>query len=147
MRRFPADMPLRVLRVLLAMWLIVAPFLLGFGGTFAQRQDTVSGLLLLPMAILGLLVPGTRVVFLVVGAWLLLSPSFSYEYMFTPVAVWHDRILGLLCLTVGLFPLRREGASDEVFAPSTTDERIVAQPGEKIGWSYLYRRPVSFRSR
>lgn len=147
MRRFPADMPLRVFRVLLAMWLIVAPFLLGFGSTFAQRQDSVAGLLLLPVALLGLLVPGTRVAFLMVGAWLVVSPSFSYEYAPGSVALWHDRILGLLCLSVGLFPLWRESTSEEVIVTEGAGERIAAAPGEKIGWSYRYRRPVSFRTR
>src|SRR5205085_1864100 len=118
------------------------PFLLGFGGTFAQRQDTVAGLLLLPMAILGLLVPGTRIAFLAIGFWLVLSPSFSYEYSGMHVAMWHDRIAGLLAISIGLFPLRRESASSEVLVTTAAPEPA---PGERVGWSYRFRRPVTFR--
>ena len=120
-RRYPRDLPLRVARVLLACWLIIGPFLLGFGGTFAQRQDTVAGILLLVSGIIGLFVPGMRVSLLLVGGWLILSPRLSYEYYFQPVAYWHDSIIGLLCLFLGLLPIwsgdlgvvRKDAAQEE----------------------------------
>lgn len=144
MRRHPLDFPLRGFRVLVAMWLIVAPFLLGFADeTFVQRQDTVAGLLLLASALLGLLVPGTRVMFLVVGAWLMLSPSYSYEYAAGSLPFWHDRIVGLLCLFIGALPLR------ETLEVTEAPQPAVARTGEErartwSGWSYLHRRPVTF---
>ena len=104
----PRDLPLRIARVVLAMWLLVGPFLLGFGGTFPQRQDAIAGLLLLVPAALGLIVPGLRIALVMVGAWLIASPRMSFEYTFVPVAYWHDTLVGLACLFLGLFPIWRE---------------------------------------
>lgn len=104
-RKYPSDLPVRVARLLLACWLIVAPFLLGFGGTFPQRQDTVAGIVLLVSGVIGLFVPGMRISFLLVGGWLVFSPRVSFEYAFVPIAYWHDSILGLACLFLGLIPL------------------------------------------
>lgn len=104
----PRDLPLRVARLLLALWLIVGPFLLGFGGTFPQRQDAVAGVLLLGPAALGLFVPGLRIALILVGAWLIASPRMSFEYSFVPVAYWHDTLVGLACLFLGLLPIWRE---------------------------------------
>jgi hypothetical protein len=110
----PRDLPLRIARVLLAMWLIVGPFLLGFGGTFPQRQDTVAGLVLLGLTALGLFVPGTRVALILAGAWLIASPRMSFEYSFVPIAYWHDSIAGLACFFLGLLPLWRSKPESDV---------------------------------
>ena len=144
MRRHPLDYPLRGFRVLVAMWLIVAPFLLGFAdNTFVQRQDAVAGLLLLVSALVGLLVPGTRVMFLVVGAWLMMSPSFSYAYAAGSLPFWHDRIVGLLCLFVGVLPLRE---TMDVTGSRREPARVPADGRGRrwTGWSYVHRRPVTF---
>lgn len=104
----PRDLPLRFVRLFLAIWLLVGPYLLGFGGTFPQRQDAVAGLSLLGLMALGLFVPGMRVALIVVGGWLIASPRASFEYTFLPVAYWHDSVVGLALLVLGLLPVWRE---------------------------------------
>lgn len=95
---------LRLARLLLACWWVICPFVLGYGGTFVQKQDVVAGLLMLPILLFGLAVGGGRSLLFVVGAWMLLSPSLSGMYFEQHTAFWNDRITGLLAMFLSLGP-------------------------------------------
>lgn len=144
MRTLPADFPLRVVRLLLAVWLIVSPFLLGYGWTFAQRQDTVAGILLLPLLVLGLVVPGMRVALLVVGPWLIFSPYFSGWYApEMDAAIWNARITGLLATILGLVAIPDRPLVMDPQAPEDGDRRFEVAP--RPGWTGLWRRRLPAR--
>lgn len=144
MQRLPADTPLRVVRLLLAIWLIVSPFLLGYAWTFAQRQDTVAGLLLLPLLLLGLVVPGMRVALLVVGPWLMFAPYFSGWYTDDmQAAVWNARITGLLATMLGLLAIPEREPLAEPEHAAGEEHRFGLAP--RPGWTGLWRRRLPAR--
>ena len=130
---------LRVAWLLLSLWLMVGPFLLGFGGTWPQRQDLVAGLMLLPLALLGFAVQGpVRVWLLATGVWLLLAPDVSGEYFHTGAAMWHDRIVGLAALFLGLIPMHYEGEAHAELAEDHR-HRFGLAPRHR-GWTALWQR-------
>ena len=144
MHRLPADTPLRIVRLLLAIWLLVSPFLLGYAWTFPQREHTLAGLLLLPVLALGLVVPGMRVALLIVGPWLMFSPYFSGWYGDSDAAIWNARIAGLLATMLGLLaiPEREHVVEPE---PRTAGEERRFGLAPRPGWTGLWRRRLPAR--
>lgn len=134
----PLDLVLRAVRLLLALWLVVGPFLLGFGWTFPQKQDAVIGLALLPLMAIGLLAPGMRIAMIVAGAWLVASPSLSGWYLFSDPAIWHDRIAGLACLFLGFLPLPAESPAAETTRSTGPAHEYGFR--DRLGWSVFRRR-------
>ncbi len=94
----------RALRLLLAVWWIFAPAILGYLGTFPGRQSIVLGVLLLPILVLGLFVQEMRWFLLAGSLWLIGSALFSGMY-FEAERVWiHDLVTGGIGVALGLIP-------------------------------------------
>jgi hypothetical protein len=126
-RRAEADLALRSVRVVLAVWLVFAPVILGYFGTFPAKQDILIGLVTLPLLALGIALNGMRVVLILAGAWLVFSPIFSGMYFGLHAAALNDTIVGVVALGLGIFPLRRMETFDRPIVLSG----LVARPR---GW-------------
>lgn len=126
-RRAEADLALRSVRVLLALWLVFSPVILGYYGTFPAKQDILIGLVTLPLLAIGIALNGMRVVLLLAGVWLVFSPILSGMYFGLHGAAINDTVAGLIALALGIFPLRRMETFDRPIVLSG----LVARPR---GW-------------
>ena len=85
--------------LVLGLWLIIAPFLLGYSGLSGPLwNDIISGVLIAALAILRLGKPATSEwaswTNMVIGIWLILGPWVIAGY--TTDAAWNDVIVGIL---------------------------------------------------
>lgn len=110
------NLVLPALRLLLAFWLLFGPLVLGYWGTFAQRQNTVMALIAIPTLALGFAIKGMRVALLGMAMWLLASPWWSGWYDLWPQAIANDVITGAVALLLGIFPLWRVEEAEVVEA-------------------------------
>ncbi|MFA5925889.1 MAG: SPW repeat protein [Parcubacteria group bacterium] len=88
--------------VLTGIWLILAPFILGFSGTILSRSDVVAGIAIIVISIVRIGMPedGTWIDWLsaLLGIWVLLTPfMFQVPEM---AGFWNNFIFGLA--TIGL---------------------------------------------
>jgi hypothetical protein len=88
------------LMLLFGAWLVVSPFVLGYGGTeagMAMWNSVIIGLALVVFSIAVLIKPHIweEWVSLILGAWLIISPFVLGFSDITP-ALWNTVIMGLL---------------------------------------------------
>jgi hypothetical protein len=91
--------------IFLGLWLIVAPFLLGYSDTAAPLwNDIILGVaiaLLAAIRVFGALkTPSVSWTNVVLGAWLVVAP-FILGYSGLTGALWNDILIGLLVIILG----------------------------------------------
>lgn len=82
-------------------WLIVAPFVLGYAGVSAAvRNDVSLGIIVFILALIGTFstdIRWTRIINVIAGVWLLFAPLIG-GYATTTAATLNDVILGILVI-------------------------------------------------
>ena len=82
-------------------WLVIAPFVLGYAGLAAAlREDVAMGLVVIIFAIIGASIAAerwSRIVNLFAGIWILIAP-FALHYVAATSALANDIILGALVI-------------------------------------------------
>lgn len=94
--------------LLLSVWLIVAPLILGFDSPQARANTVTVGLCLFVFVLVADSIPAFRFVDTALGLWLAVSPfllGYSGELRSTVNGV----IVGLLVAALSLLPARRAG--------------------------------------
>lgn len=96
------------LNILAAIWLIIAPYVLGYFNATARTNDLWLGIIVGILAVIRLVAHAAWAGWLnvVAGIWLIIAP-FVLRYPGT-TAVWNDVILGIL---VAAFALWSSGAA------------------------------------
>jgi hypothetical protein len=102
------------INALAGIWLILAPFILGYGSGNPYWNDIVFGAIVLAVALVRLAAPALAVISwlnVVIGAWLFAS---AFWLDTTATASWNDAILGIVVCVLGLIaaltPRHREAA-------------------------------------
>lgn len=88
------------LNILLGIWLIIAPFLLGYAHIeAAQTNDVIVGVIVAVIAAIrtfgAFAQPGWSWVNVLLGVWLIIAP-FVLGYSASTTPLWNDIILGVL---------------------------------------------------
>jgi len=109
-----------VLNILCGIWLIIAPFVLGYQDLNAALWNSIiCGAAVLILAAARVSSPATTVglswLNLLLGIWLIISPFFLYAAAATPI--WNCVILGIL---VGCFALWSAVATPGIGTPAGT---------------------------
>lgn len=109
--------------VVLGLWLIAAPFVLGYVGvTTAMYEAIVLGIVIAALALwraTGAETPAMASVSWLVaagGLWVLVAP-FVLGYTATTVAVWNDVIVGLAVLVLGVWRALSHGRGEMPHGP------------------------------
>lgn len=92
-------------------WLIIAPFILGYGVMTAIRNDILIGAIVLIFGLVGISseeVRWTRIINLLAGIWLFFSP-FILNYSYLTSALWNDLVLGILVIAFSAWSLSAIG--------------------------------------
>lgn len=126
-------------RLVLAFWLVIGPFVLGYGDTPAQRFESTLGLLTFPLMVLGIVIPGVRVVLILVGAVLIGAPFWSGLYFQVEAGQFNAVIVGVLAVVLGIVPLRRTS----LFRPEEPQVEAHAPPPRVRRVSWRRRRTGS----
>ncbi len=106
------------LNIILGIWLIISPFILGFAGNSpAQWNNIVVGILVALVALSGL-----SWINALLGIWLIISP-FALGFSMNSAALWNNVIIGVL---VGLLALVAAGARTPATTSDATD--VTRQP-------------------
>jgi len=99
------------LNILAGIWLIIAPFVLGYSNVVqAQWNDIVLGAVIAALAALGALIKSTVIwtswIIVALGFWLIVAP-FILSY---PLAIsrWNDIVLGLVVIVIGTWSATAE---------------------------------------
>jgi hypothetical protein len=104
------------LNALAGIWLILAPFILGYSGNVIWN-DIVFGAIVLAVALARLAAPALAAISwlnVVIGAWLFAS---AFWLDATATASWNDAILGVIVFVLGItaaLPARRGAAAPPV---------------------------------
>jgi hypothetical protein len=106
------------LNALLGLWLIVAPFALGYLEPAARWNDILVGIVIASLAALRAFgrpaAPAWSWTNVALGVWLLIAP-FLLSYN-TSAALWNDVVVGLIVVVLGWWSAR---ASRPAAAPRT----------------------------
>ena len=94
--------------LLLSVWLIVAPLILGFDSPHARANTVTVGLCLFLFVLVADSIPAFRFVDTALGLWLLASP-FLLGYSDEIVPTAHNIAAGLVVAALSLMPARRAG--------------------------------------
>jgi hypothetical protein len=101
-----ADRTLNSINIIAGIYLIVAPFILGYGSlTRAVTNDVVVGILVVILGAISLVAmrsSAPRWLNAVLGAWLILS-AFILGYSGTSQALWNDIIVGVVVLVLSIW--------------------------------------------
>jgi SPW repeat len=105
------------INALAGIWLIIAPFVLGYSGN-VYWNDIVFGAIVLAVALVRMAAPALAVISwinVVIGAWLFASAFWLDK---TATASWNDVILGIIVFVLGVIaafaPRRRAAAPPAV---------------------------------
>ncbi|OGI26700.1 MAG: hypothetical protein A2359_03420 [Candidatus Moranbacteria bacterium RIFOXYB1_FULL_43_19] len=89
--------------VLAGMWLIVAPFILGFSGTLLSLNDVITGVIiaLVSLIAIGLSEEGKWLngINVLLGAWIFVTPFFMMSI--GNAGMWNNLIIGIITVTLG----------------------------------------------
>lgn len=94
--------------LLLSVWLVVAPLVLGFVSPQARANTVSVGLCLFLFVLVADSIPAFRFVDTALGLWLAVSP-FLLGYNGEPRATVNGVVIGLLVAALSLLPARRAG--------------------------------------
>lgn len=88
--------------IVAGLWLILAPFILGFSGTAAATNDIILGVVIALIALYRVVYPSNMPtiswVNVVLGAWLVIS-AFVFPGV-TAVITWNNLLLGALVIVM-----------------------------------------------
>lgn len=91
--------------VVAGLWLVIAPFVLGYADPAARTSDFWSGLAVIAIALISTRISGIRWINAGLGAWVVAAPwILSYE---TTRAVVNDVVVGLLIIALAVVPTFR----------------------------------------
>ena len=91
---------LRVIAAMAGLWLMAAPWVLGYSGVW-RTNDSIAGTLAVSAAIIAMseVTRAARWINVAIGAWLLLAPLILG---FGTAPLWHRMLAGLLLLSTAL---------------------------------------------
>lgn len=93
------------LNIIAAIWLVLSPFILGFGGTALATNAIVVGIVVGVLALIRVFSPLSTGwlswINAIAGLWLIIAP-FSIGYLGL-AALWNSLILGLIVLVLSLW--------------------------------------------
>jgi hypothetical protein len=93
------------INVILGVWLIVSPFLLGFSGTTLSRSNVVFGIIIAALSLLEVSMPSDSAwagwLNAIFGVWILISP-FVLGFA-TMGALWNGIILGIVVAVLAIW--------------------------------------------
>lgn len=99
-------MQYRWLILVLGIWLVLAPSVLGYASPTARVNDVAVGIAVAVVAVASVALPALRFLHSALGAWLLLAP-WLLAYGHDVHATVNDLMLGLLVLGLSMMPARR----------------------------------------
>ena len=89
--------------VIAGIWLIVAPFILGFSGTFLSLNDVVTGIIiaLVSLIAIGVSEEGKWLnwINMLLGAWIFITPFFLMSV--GNAGMWNNLIIGIITVALG----------------------------------------------
>jgi hypothetical protein len=87
--------------ILLGIWAIISPFILGFHSSSAVWSNVVAGIIVGILALLrwGMHRPGWSWLNLILGIWLVISP---FVLFLSAAAMWNNVILGIIVAAFAL---------------------------------------------
>jgi len=87
--------------ILLGIWVIISPFILGFHSSSAVWSNVVAGVLVGILALLrwSMHQPGWSWLNLILGIWLVISP---FVLFLSGAAMWNNAILGIIVAALAL---------------------------------------------
>jgi hypothetical protein len=87
--------------ILLCIWVIISPFILGFHSSSAVWSNVVAGVLVGILALLrwSMHQPGWSWLNLILGIWLVISP---FVLFISGAAMWNNVILGIIVAALAL---------------------------------------------
>lgn len=87
--------------ILLGIWVIISPFILGFHSSSAVWSNAVAGVLVGVLALLrwSMHQPGWSWLNLILGVWLVISP---FVLFLSGAAMWNNVILGIIVAALAL---------------------------------------------
>ena len=89
--------------VIAGMWLIIAPFVLGFSGTFLSLNDVVMGIIIafVSLIAIGVSEEGKWLnwINVLLGAWIFITPFFLMSV--GNAGMWNNLIIGIITVTLG----------------------------------------------
>jgi hypothetical protein len=94
--------------MLLCVWLVVSPFILGFGTPEARANTVTVGLCLFIFVLVADSIPAFRFVDTALGLWLVASP-FLLGYGDEMAPTVNSILVGLLVAALSLLPSKRPG--------------------------------------
>jgi len=97
----------RWINVVLGIWLLIAPAVLGYVDAYAVNNDRLLGILIAAAAIVALWVPKVRYVNVILGVWLVIAPFVLGYYGERSVA--NDIIVGIGVVVFAFIPSRPIG--------------------------------------
>ncbi|MGZ3456955.1 MAG: SPW repeat domain-containing protein [Archangium sp.] len=96
----------RLSNIVLGIWLVFAPLVLGYGARAARSNDIIVGLFLTMFALTAIGESRTRYLNAVLSLWLILAPFFL-GYGSEGAPVLNDILVGVAALCLSLVPLHR----------------------------------------
>lgn len=112
------------LDILVGIWLILAPFLLGYSGNnTALWNDVILGIAVVIFSATQTAGASRRIswpswVNILAGIWLVLAP-FALGYSFLTVALWNDIISGIIIIALAAFAAFSSSPTDRMY-----DDRV-----------------------
>lgn len=104
--------------IVLGVWLVIAPWVLGYASAAAKTNDVWTGLAVIAIALVAMFTGGdVRFVNTGLGAWLIAAP-FILHYVHEPAPLYNDIFVGIGVIGFSLvhsiprrreFPIAREG--------------------------------------
>ncbi|MCY1080070.1 SPW repeat protein [Archangium lansingense] len=94
--------------LLLSVWLIIGPLILGFDSPHARANTVTVGLCLFLFVLVADSIPAFRFVDTALGLWLLASP-FALGYSDEIVPTAHNIAVGIVVAALSLLPAKRAG--------------------------------------
>lgn len=91
--------------VLAGIWLIVAPFILGFSGTTLSMNDVITGIIIAIVSLIAIGMPEEAArlnwVSAVLGLWIFFTPFFLTSI--GNAGLWNNLIIGIITVALGVW--------------------------------------------
>lgn len=91
--------------VIAGMWLVISPFLLGYGGTLLGMSDIIAGIVISFLSLVAIGLPEEsrwmNWVSAILGVWIFITPLFIAS--FGNAGLWNNLIVGVMTITLGVW--------------------------------------------
>ncbi|MDD5489129.1 MAG: SPW repeat protein [Candidatus Moranbacteria bacterium] len=91
--------------VIAGLWLIIAPFTLGFGGTMLSMNDVITGIIIAIISLIAIGLPEEsrwlNWVSAILGIWIFITPFFLASI--GRVGMWNNLIIGVITVVLGIW--------------------------------------------